>query len=90
MRDVKSKKFGIQLFLTNNLILGLPISKLLQDSMKKTRLYARFLLISFDKCREVQRVFEHCAIPPCAGIIFLLAKTLHCNSATLLFLHNLN
>jgi len=29
--------------------------------MKKTRLYARFLLINLDKCREVQRVFEHSA-----------------------------
>ena len=66
--------------------------------MKNTRLYARFLArykipkinISLDKCREVQRVFEHCAIPPFAGIIFLLAKTLHCNSAMLLFLCNLN
>jgi len=58
--------------------------------MKKTRLYAGFLLINLDKYGEVQRVFEHCAISSCAGIIFLLAKTLHCNSATLLFLYDLD
>jgi len=37
------------------------MSKLLQHYMKKTRFYARFLLINFDKCREVQHVFEHYA-----------------------------
>jgi len=32
-----------------------------EDSMKKNRLYARFLLINCGKCHEVQHVFEDCA-----------------------------
>jgi len=31
--------------------------------MKKTRLYARFLLINLDKCREVQRVLNPAQTP---------------------------
>jgi len=60
--------------------------------MKKTRLHARFILINFDKCRKVQRVLEHRANAIChvQELFFFLAKTLRCNSATLLFLYNLN
>jgi len=56
--------------------------------MKTTSLYVQFLLINVVKFNMFLNTAK--CNPPCAGIVFLLAKMLHCNSVTSLFLYNLN
>jgi len=55
--------------------------------MKTTSLYVRFLLINVVKFSMIFNIALTQSIV-CRNC-FLLTKTLHCNSATLLFLYNL-